>query len=208
MKRTVKPSYRFYRSAHRIARILFSILFRFECRGADNIPSGAAMVCSNHSSYFDPILIAFAFGAGCYLHFMAKVELFKAPVLAFVVAKLGAISVNRDTLDISTIKRTLDCFKNGEKVAIFPEGTRSSAADRITAKNGAVKIAERAGVPLLPIFVPRKKRLFGKVTLVIGEPYYLEKQSIKRSSDDYTQLAETLMKKIEALNPEGHRAEG
>ena len=103
-------------------------------------------------------------------------------------------------MDVSTIKNTLAYFRNGEKVAIFPEGTRAFEADFSAAKNGAVKIAERAGVPVVPVFVPRKKKIFRRLPLVIGEPYYIEKQEKKRSADDYTHLAEDLMGRIEALN--------
>jgi len=150
--------------------------------------------------------MAFAFGIDCWLHFLAKIELFKAPVISLIVKKLGAVSVNRNMTDITTIKRTLEYFRNGEKVAIFPEGTRASEADYIEAKSGAVRIAERAGVPLVPVFVPRKKRIFRKAVVVIGEPYFIEKQSGKRSADDYARLSEELMNRIEALNTESRKA--
>jgi len=196
-----KASYRFYRGCWRLARFVLGIFYRFEIRGRDNIPSGAAMICSNHSSLIDPIFIAFAFGIGCYLHFIAKVELFSIPVMSAVVIKLGAISVDREKMGSDTIKSTLKYFKSGEKVAIFPEGTRNQDPDAVSAKFGAVKIAERAGVPLVPVYVPRRKRLFGKITMVIGKPYYIAKQAGKRSNEDYALLSESLMAGIEALNP-------
>jgi len=196
-----KPSYAFYRGCYRIARAVFSAFYWLDVKGKENIPAGAAMVCANHSSSFDPILIAFAFGIGCHLHFIAKIELFKVPVVSFVLVKLGAISVDRGMLEVSTIKRTLSYFKEGEKVAIFPEGTRVHEEDRVAAKNGAIKLSERAEVPLVPVYVPRKKRWFRKIPLVIGEPYYIEKQSEKRSAEDYARLVDDLMHRIEALNP-------
>jgi len=196
-----KPSFRFYKAAYCITRVLIGFIYGFEVKGRENIPDGAAMVCSNHSSMKDPLFIAYAFGIRCYLHFIAKIELFRIPVVSLIVAKLGAISVDRNMTDIATIKKTLAYFKNNEKVAIFPEGTRASEAEYIAAKSGAVKLAERAGVPLVPVYVPRKKKLFRKVKVIIGDPYYIEKQSEKRSSDEYTLLVEQLMRKIEALKP-------
>ncbi|MCL2392205.1 MAG: 1-acyl-sn-glycerol-3-phosphate acyltransferase [Oscillospiraceae bacterium] len=194
-----KPSHRFYRGCYNITWVLFGIVFWSDIKGREKIPTGAAMICSNHSSFFDPIFIAFAFGKEYFLHFFAKVELFRVPVLSWIITKLGAISVDRDMFDVTSMKRTLSYFKNGEKVAIFPEGTR--AADLIESKKGAVKIAERAHVPLVPVFVPRKKKCFSKLHLVIGEPYYIEKQANKRTAEDYHRLSEELMAKIEALNP-------
>jgi len=201
MSRKVEPSYKFFRAAYRVVRVAVGLLYRFEARGKENIPEGAAMVCSNHSSSLDPILLAFALGIDCFTHFIAKIELYRIPVMAFVMRKLGTISVNRGMMDVATIKQTLEYFKNNEKVAIFPEGTRTSETEYVAAKNGAVKIAERAKVPLVPVYIPRKKTLFSKVVLVIGEPYYIEEKSGKRSADEYSQLAGMLMNKIEELKP-------
>jgi len=197
-----KQSYRFYKGALYLSRAILSVFYWFDIRGQEKIPDGAAMVCSNHSSMLDPLFVAYAFGIGYHLHFIAKIELFKIPVVSFVVSKLGAISVDREMKDVETIKRTLSYFKQGEKVAIFPEGTRASAYDEVEARSGAVKIAERAGIPIVPIFVPRKKKWFRKLPLIIGEPYSIEKAKGKRSAEEYTALARDLMRRIEALNPE------
>jgi len=196
-----RPSYKFYRGCYALSRAFLGIFFWLEIKGRERIPAGAAMICSNHSSMMDPLLIAFAFGKSCFLHFIAKIELFKIPIVSFIVIKLGAISVDRGMMDVATIKKTFSYFKNGEKVAIFPEGTRSAEIDGVAAKSGAVKIAEHASVPIIPIFVPRKKKWFSKVPLIIGEPYYIEKQDAKRTAEDYIRLSEELMARIEALNP-------
>jgi len=197
----MKPSYRFYRRCFRIARAIFGTLYRIDIKGKENVPEGAAMVCSNHSSLMDPVFIGLAFGIGNFMHFIAKVELFRKPGLSALITKLGAISVDRNIQDITTIKATLGYFKIGEKVAIFPEGRRVTEEDSVAAKSGAIKLAERAGVPLVPIFVPRKKRLFRKTKLVIGEPYLIEKQQERRTAEEYARLADVLMTNIEALNP-------
>ena len=194
-----KPSYRFYRGCYRVARAIFGAAFRLRVSGGENIPRGAAMVCANHSSLIDPILIALAFGIDEFMHFIAKIELFRIPILSAAIAKLGAISVDRETTDIATIKATLTYFKNGGKVLIFPEGTRTHPGERIPAKPGAVRIAERAGVPLVPVFVPREKRLFRRLEVVIGKPYMVDKQGEKRHFEEYAALSGELMGKIEAL---------
>ena len=197
----MKPSYRFYRRCYRIAYAILCIFFWFDVKGRENMPEGAAMICANHSSNTDPVFIALAVGIDYFVHFIAKVELFSKPVLSTVIIKLGAISIDREMLGVATIKNILEYFKLGEKVGIFPEGTRASKADYVAAKSGAVKIAERANVPVVPIYLPRKKLMFRKFPVVIGEPYFIEKQSAKRSPEDYAQLAGVLMSKIEALNP-------
>jgi len=150
----------------------------------------------------DPIFVALVFGIDHFLHYIAKIELFRIPLLSAVVTKLGAISVDREISDITTIKKTLTYFRNGEKVVIFPEGTRTRQGETVEIKPGAVRVAERAGVPLVPVFIPRKKKLFGKVSIVIGQPYIIEKKAEKRRFEDYATLSEELMSKIEALGPE------
>ena len=197
-----KASYRFYKGCFRIARAIFFIGgYRFDVKGKEHIPVGAAMICSNHSNLLDPLFIAVACGAEHFIHFIAKSELFKIPVLTAVIMKLGAISVERGTADVTMVKNTLAYLKNGEKVAIFPEGTRASENDSVAAKSGAVKLAERANAPLLPVFIPKKKPLFSKLQIVIGEPYYIEKPAEKYHAEDYTALAAELMKRIESLSP-------
>lgn len=195
----MRPSYKFYRGCYYLARPVIGIFYRLRVSGRENIPEGAAMVCGNHSSNIDPFLLAFAFGINCHIHVIGKIELFKIPIIAPLLKKLGMISVNRGILDGTAIKSTLGYLKKNEKVAIFPEGTRVSEHGEVSAKNGAVKLAERAGVPIVPVFLPRKKPLFRRVHLIIGEPYYIEKHSDKRSADDYARLADELMERIKAL---------
>ena len=198
-------SYRSYRRYYRLARFFIGIFYRIAVIGLETVPDGAALVCSNHSSNIDPFLIAFAFGINRHMHIIAKAELFRIPVISSILRKLGMISVDRGTLDLAVVKTSLGYLKGGEKVLIFPEGTRTSEDDGISAKIGAIKLSERAGVPIIPVFMPRKKPLFRKVTINIGEPYKTEKQSGKLSHEEYVALTDDLMSRIKEL---GLRVEG
>ena len=200
----MNPTHSFYRACYRLARAIAAVFYRLRIIGKENIPERAALVCANHSNAIDPFLIAIVFGIDSNIHVITKAELFKIPVISAILKKLGMIRVDRGVLDTSTIKSTLSCLKNGEKVVIFPEGTRVHEDDAVLAKAGAVKIAERAGVPVLPLFLPRKKPLFSTLKIVVGEPYYIEKSQQKRTVEDYSMLSGTLMSKIKQLNPELH----
>ena len=191
---------RFYRNCYRLASLVVRFFRPFEVAGKENMIGGAAMVCSNHSAMVDPFLIALAFDKDENVHVFAKIELFRIPVISTILRKLGMISVDRSINDIASIKTSLSYLKKGEKVVIFPEGTRASAFEAGSAKSGAIKLAERAGVPIIPVFIPRKKPLFRKSTLVFGEPYRVEKQKEKRTANEYARLAEELMNKIQALD--------
>jgi len=197
----MKSSYKFYKACYRIGRVLLGVVYSFCLQGKGGIPEGAALICANHSSIIDPIFLAFAFGINCHIHVIAKAELYKVPVLSAVIRKLGTIRVDRSINDVNSVRETLNYLKKGAKVAIFPEGTRKSVENAVQAKSGAIKVAELAKVPIIPVYIPRKKPLFSKIHIVIGEPYFIEKRSEKRTSDEYLRLAENLMNKIESLSP-------
>jgi len=195
--------YKFYRFVYRIAAPVICFFRPVNVIGRENMIKGAAMVCSNHSALIDPFLVAIPFGYNDPVHVIAKIELYKNPIVSWFLKKMGMISVDRSINDIGSIKASLDYLKKGEKVIIFPEGTRSSEYDMHAAKSGAVKLAERAGVPIIPVFVPRIKPFFKKSNIIYGEPYCIEKQKEKRHADDYAKLSEELMVKIQDLDPEG-----
>lgn len=206
----MKSGDKFYRGCFRLARAAIGIFYRIRVYGVENIPAGGAMVCANHSSNLDPFLIAFAFGIENHMYIIAKIELFRIPVISQVLRKLGMISVDRGTLDISTIKKTYKLFDKGQKVVIFPEGTRVHEAyaaraetqrsdGEVSAKSGAVKLAERKGIPVVPVYIPRKKPVFRRVPVIIDEPYYIRKLERKRTAQEYEQLADDMMARIEEL---------
>jgi len=197
-----KPSKKFYNWCFKYIGPLFHFFRPFDLIGAENKIDGAAMVCSNHSAMVDPFQIALAFGNDTYIHVIAKIEIFRIPVIRTILWKLGMICVDRSINDISSVKASLGYLKIGEKVVIFPEGTRSSEYDANNAKSGAVKMAERAGVPIFPVFLSRKKPFFKKSKVVFGKPYLIEKTGEKRTADDYAKLAEDLMKRVQELDPE------
>ena len=82
----------------------------------------------------------------------------------------------------------------GEKVGIFPEGTRVSTDGAVVAKPGAVRIAAKLRVPVVPVFVSRRKWIFRKVKIVIGEPIV-----ISANTEDFQLATNELMEKISEM---------
>jgi len=203
-----KESYKFYRGCHRFAGPVIRFFRPFTVLGGENMQSGAALVCSNHSAMIDPFIIALAFGIDTHVHVITKIELFKIPLISSLLWMLGMISVDRSINDISSIRNSLSYLKKGEKVVIFPEGTRVSSHDEASAKIGAIRIAEHSGVPIIPVFIPRRKPFFVKSQIVFGKPYHIQKQKVKRTADDYRVLTEELMDKIQALDGLERREKG
>ena len=90
-------------------------------------------------------------------------------------------------------------LKEGDKLLLFPEGTRVRGDEDVEAKVGAALFATRTGVPLLPVYIQRKKRRFRRNTVVIGEPYYPEYEGRKPSEEELQTMARDLMGRVKAL---------
>lgn len=189
---------KFYSNMVALVTPIVKLLYPFRVSGAAKLPEGAAVVCANHSSYLDPFLVAIIFGPKNYMRFMGKVELFRAPVIGWFCRKLGGIPVDRDGSDIEALRASIDVLKSGNKLMLFPEGTRVSSDDAVAAKTGAVRLAARHDAPIVPIFISREKKLFRPFDVCIGESYNLGK--IKRS--EYGAAADELMSRIADMNPE------
>lgn len=171
----------------------------YPCRtfGKENITEGPMIVCSNHSDYLDVVELAMAFGLKHKLFFMAKAEFFKIPVVRTIFRWGGVFPIERGEADITAIRTTIAHLKSGHKIVIFPEGHRVSESDSTAAKSGAVRIASKLKVPILPVYITKNKKPFHRAILVIGKPYVPEAPKNK----DYSVLSEDLMKRIYALEP-------
>lgn len=171
------------------------LFFPMEVSGRDNVPEGACILCPNHSNFTDPILLVLALRKKYWLNFMSKKENMTAPVLGWLCKRLGAFGVNREQQDLEAFRTTRRLLKNGEKVVIFPEGTRTQLDDVNAGHPGAVRFAARQNVPLVPIFISRNKRIFRRVRMVIGEPYYVTASG----GSEFESQTRELMEKIFAL---------
>ena len=103
---------------------------------------------------------------------MAKKELFDIPVLGWLITKVGAFPVDRQISDINAQKTALQLLKSGDKLLIFPEGTRIRNGKESHPHGGAVMIAARMGVPIVPVYLSTDKRFWRPLDVVFGEPYH------------------------------------
>lgn len=195
----------------RLYTILWYIVWPFfslvhPCRlvGRENLPANGGLFCANHSSLNDPICLMLAVGSKHQLRAMAKAEFMRIPVLGWLLKKVGIFGIERGKSDVTAIKTAMRYLKSGENVLMFPEGTRikdgvDKHGNESEAKAGAAMLAVRTGAPLVPVYIPPKKRWFRFTTVVIGEAYYPQLESKKGSTEEYQAIAEDLMKRIYAL---------
>ena len=104
---------------------------------------------------------------------MAKKEWFKSKFSNKFFRWLGAIPVDRDNADITSIRVCFQTLKDGNKLVIFPEGTRNKANDGtlLPIKGGAGLIAFKSKVKVVPIVIKERYRFLRKNYINIGLPF-------------------------------------
>lgn len=188
-----------YAVLYPIIWIFMKILHPWKAIGAENIPEGPAVICGNHTTVGDPLYVVCGMSSKRQTHVMAKAEIMKWPVIGFLLKKAGIIGVNRGKSDMAAVKECLRVLRNGEKLLMFPEGTRVKEGKVSEAQTGAAMLATRTNSPLVPVYIQPKKRRFRKTTVVFGQPYYPEFEGRKPSADDYQRIADDLLVRIKAL---------
>lgn len=188
--------------------IIFKVSFKIKIRGKGNIPSkGPAVVASNHLSYLDPIVLGLITPRR--MNFIAKEELFENSLFRALISQLGAFPLKRERFDRAGYEKALAILREGGILILFPEGTRAQHGKPGHLRQGAVRIALRAGVPLVPIVIagtdsilPRGKRTIrlGKIRVEVGKPLAAVKldktQDSRRETDELLGSLKRRMKKL------------
>ena len=167
--------------------------------GRENIPQGAAVICPNHTTIGDPFYVVFAFGHRYPMRAMAKIQIMRVPFIGWILGKAGVFGVDRGHADMKAVKTALKFLREGNKLLMFPEGTRVHQGEDVSAKTGAAMFACRTGVPLLPVYIQPQKRLFARNLVVIGKPYYPQFSGRKPTADELDAITDRLMDQVHAL---------
>jgi len=199
----------FYYVVRAICWLILKIFWQMEVRGIENLPqTGGLIIASNHVSYLDPAVLAASLNRKIY--FITKKEVFKNGFLSFILKNLNAISVDRENADILAFKRAINILREEKVLGIFPEGARSSDGELQELKLGTIKIAMKAGVPILPVGIIGTHKIYPrgikfpilfkhKIIVKYGDPQYLNQL---KSKDKIYQKEELnlLGKKIKELS--------
>ncbi len=197
--------YRFWQSVWQMVLLVF---FNVRVHNQHLLPmTGAALICSNHQSNLDPIVI------GCVsprrLNFLAKKDLFKFP-LGIILKLLDSIPIDREGMGIGGMKETLRRLKKQEPVLLFPEGQRSWDGELLPLMNGFVALVKRVPTTIVPVGLegphdawPRGAAFPrpGQIQVVIGEP--IGHAEITGLTDD--EISQMLFDRINACLLEARR---
>ena len=169
----------FYDTCIRIFAGFFRSVYRIEVIGEENLPPEdcAFLVCSNHESAVDPIVIGAALKRK--IHYLAKEELFHIPLLNLLIRAFGTIPIKRGAGDVGALKAAMRALGENKTVGVFPQGHRyPGVLPRTTqARSGIGMILLRTGVLAVPVCVEtraKKVHLFRKTRVIIGAPVRAE----------------------------------
>ncbi len=168
--------------------------------GKENIPKGGCIISSNHTSNLDAILLAMHTWEKKY--YLAKKELFSNKLSSSFYKSIGCIKIDRQKSDVNAIKNSLKVLKDNKKLVIFPEGTRNNNENMELGevKHGVAMFATKARVPIVPMFVQKKPRLFRRTKIFIGKPFELEEfYGKKLSSEELDNASNIVAEKMNEL---------
>ena len=159
-----------------VLKLVLPLFYKIEYQGRENIPTDRNfIVAGNHISYFDPVLAGEVVNQP--IAYMGKIELFDKPLMAAICDGLGCFAVNREKLEVSTIKTALNIFKTDRwRLGIFPQGgiRRNRKIEKIN--KGFAAIAKQMKTDILPLAItgceeynwnPFKRK---HIKAVLGEP--------------------------------------
>ncbi len=170
----------------------FKLIKPFRLYGNKKVADGACLYACNHYAMLDPAYPIATTWEG--IHFVAKKELFEAPVIGGILRKVKGISANRDGNDVRVLLDCFKCLKNGEKVCIFPEGTRNKTEEIFAPfEHGTAAIAIKAKVPVVPMVIYNKPRCFRRTHVIVGAPFeFSEYYGKKLTAEDHIEADKKL----------------
>jgi len=202
------------------ARVLFAAQgLRFTIAGAEHVPRvGGAVMVINHTGYMDFTYAGYAARpAGRFVRFMAKDSVFTHKVSGPLMRAMKHIPVDRSA-GASSYGHAVRYLRAGEIVGVFPEATISRSFELKTFKNGAARMAQEAGVPMLPVVIWGSQRIWTKghpkrlgrtnvpISIAVGEPIpVVRDENIDEATAKVHAVMETMLHSLQdAYPPVGH----
>jgi 1-acyl-sn-glycerol-3-phosphate acyltransferase len=204
----------FLRLVRGVARLILRIIARIDVIGNVDYQTGGFIITANHVGRLEAFLVILLAERDDIILLLAE-KYRQYGIWRYFARKVDAIWVNRFDADFGAMRAVLKRLQNGEVLAIAPEGTRSPTEALLPGKPGAVYLAAKSGLPIIPIGVTgtedrvvkhRLKRLQRlHITARVGQPYTLPPMP-KAKRDAYLQAqTDEMMCRIAALLPPDHR---
>lgn len=197
-----------YRAVIILGRLIFLVNgYRFTIKGDRNVPKkGGAVMAINHTGYIDFVLAGLgARKSQRWVRFMAKKSIWQHKLAAFFMTGLKHIPVDRHA-GAGAFVEAVDKLKAGEVVGVYPEATMSRSFEIKELKSGSARMAQEAGVPILPTIVWGAHRIWTKdvpkrlgrtkfpIHITIGDPIV-----VVGADDDVAEVTQHLREVMKQL---------
>ncbi|TCP69844.1 1-acyl-sn-glycerol-3-phosphate acyltransferase [Baia soyae] len=189
-----------YKLLRFLITLIYRIFFPYEVIGVEKFPkSGGVVVSPIHISNLDPPLLGISLPRQ--VHFMAKEEMFRVPIIKKALYIVGTFPVKRGGGDSQALKASIRILREGKVLGIFPQGTRDKSGEIRKVHVGAAMFALRTNSPIVPVAIIGPYRLFRKVRIVYGEPILPAEYLVdgKSTSDGVDRLSARWKKEVESL---------
>jgi 1-acyl-sn-glycerol-3-phosphate acyltransferase len=207
-----RPPGRLYWTAHALPRLIWPLFGGLRADGVEHVPAaGPFLLLSNHQSVLDPFFIQSACRRP--LHAMAKSTPFASPLVGFIMRRCYAFPVRRYRVDPQAVRIVLRRLALGHPVHIYVEGERTWDGGLQPPRRGSVRIALKAGVPIVPCAIdgaydvwPRWHHLprRGDIRVAFGPPFRLPR--LDRRADREAALPEATTRIRDAIGGLLHNA--
>lgn len=172
---------------------IFWLCLPFRFYGKRKVKDGACVYVCNHYRIWDVIYPACTTWEG--IHYLSEKIGHDQLVHERILQKLKSHRSKPRRRDVRAVMDSLKCLKNGEKISLFPEGTRNKTnAEMLPFKSGAAVMAIKAKVPVVPMLIYKKPKPFRLNHILIGEPFELsEYYNRKLTEEDIREADEKLL---------------
>jgi 1-acyl-sn-glycerol-3-phosphate acyltransferase len=197
-------------------RALYRFYFRWQVYNPERVPlKGPVILAANHASFLDPPLVGSGVKRG--INYLARENLFRFPVLGWVLHRWQVVPVDREGGGAKGLKAILDRLLAGGAIILFPEGTRTRDGKLQPARSGIGLTVIKSEAPVVPVHVFGTFKAFGRhmkfprpcrVAVKYGQPMLFKELraeaqicSKQRLKEIYKQVADEIMAVIAKLEP-------
>ncbi|MDP8971501.1 MAG: 1-acyl-sn-glycerol-3-phosphate acyltransferase [Actinomycetota bacterium] len=206
---------RFARALAPVLELVVRTLFSIRVVGADRVPAGSVLFAANHVSFLDPVVAAVVLHRlGRTARFLAASELFRKPIVGWVLRRAGQIPVVRGRGAEAMTEAACEALDAGQAVVVYPEGTIPQPGECPPAKQGAGLLALRTSAPVIPVAMwgmQRHERWRGSIPIrrpagvVFGEPLDLSAWRGRDDADAADQVSQAMLAAVRGLLPVAQR---
>jgi 1-acyl-sn-glycerol-3-phosphate acyltransferase len=208
-----RPDY-MYRVVRIVLTPIILLLYRYRAIDVANVPErGPVLIAPNHFSFWDHFFVAVLLRRE--VHFMAKSQLFKPPLIDFIINHGGVFPVRRGHGDQEAFITAHTIFDRGGMVLMYAEGGRSRTGKLGEPKPGLGRLALEAGVPVVPVAIHGSEKvrnarrgIIPKITVQFGEPVTfprVEHPTKEQSQEVAQQVFDRIRALYEPLSAQGRR---